>query len=196
MSAKIHFRPHINNQTVLFPQRIDKDIAQNDPVRLVNSVVESLDLVCLKKLYKERGRRRFRHFGKEKAQWTLPSSPPHSTSRNGQQKRQKTSKMAEARHIFAFFAPQIKINSLRIGYSGEKQEYKPPETYRVLRRFILKRMWHKRILTHPRERFNLNKNQTVLASRILSDTQQAGLIKPVNPEMDAKRYYAYIPYYG
>ena len=47
-----------------------------------------------------------------------------------------------------------------------------------------------------RERFNLNKNQTVLASRILSDTQQAGLIKPVNPEMEAKRYYAYIPYYG
>lgn len=47
-----------------------------------------------------------------------------------------------------------------------------------------------------RERFNLNKNQTVLASRILSDTQQAGFIKPVNPEMDAKRYYAYIPYYG
>ena len=24
MSTKIHFRPHINNQTVLFPQRIDK----------------------------------------------------------------------------------------------------------------------------------------------------------------------------
>ena len=47
-----------------------------------------------------------------------------------------------------------------------------------------------------RERFNLNKNQTVFASRILSDTQQAGLIKPVNPEMEAKRYYAYIPYYG
>ena len=56
MSAKIHFRPHINNQTVLFPQRIDKDIAQNDPVRLVNSVVESLNLACLKKLYSERGR--------------------------------------------------------------------------------------------------------------------------------------------
>ena len=66
MSAKIHFRPHINNQTVLFPQRIDKDIAQNDPVRPVNSVVESLNLACLKKLYRERGRRRFRHFGKDK----------------------------------------------------------------------------------------------------------------------------------
>ena len=26
--------------------------------------------------------------------------------------------------------------------------------------------------------------------------QQAGLIKPVNPEMEAKRYYAYTPYYG
>ena len=66
MSTKIHFRPHINNQTVLFPQRIDKDIAQNDPVRLVNTVVESLNLGCLKKLYRERGRRRFRHFGKDK----------------------------------------------------------------------------------------------------------------------------------
>ena len=66
MSTKIHFRPHINNQTVLFPQRIDKDIAQDDPVRLVNSVVESLDLAYLKKLYRERDRRRFRHFSKDK----------------------------------------------------------------------------------------------------------------------------------
>ena len=115
---------------------------------------------------------------------------------NGPQKRQKAQKMAGIRHIFAFFRPQIKINSPRIGYSGEKQEYKPPEIYRILRRFFAKRVCHMRIMTHPRERFNLNKNQTVLASRILSDTQQAGLIKPVNPEMDAKRYYAYIPYYG
>ena len=56
MSAKIHFRPHINNQTVLFPQRIDKDIAENDPVRLVNAVVDGLNLENFKKLYKERGR--------------------------------------------------------------------------------------------------------------------------------------------
>ena len=56
MSAKLHFRPHINNQTVLFPQRIDKDIAENDPVRLVNAVVDRLDLENFKKLYKERGR--------------------------------------------------------------------------------------------------------------------------------------------
>ena len=56
MSAKLHFRPHINNQLVLFPQRIDEDIAPNDPVRLVNSVVDSLDLERFKKLYRERGR--------------------------------------------------------------------------------------------------------------------------------------------
>ena len=30
--TKIHFRPYIPNQTVLFPQRIDEDIAENDPV--------------------------------------------------------------------------------------------------------------------------------------------------------------------
>ena len=56
MSAKLHFRPHINNQLVLFPQRIDEDIAPNDPVRLVNSVVDSLDLERFRKLYRERGR--------------------------------------------------------------------------------------------------------------------------------------------
>ena len=56
MSAKLHFRPHINNQTVLFPQRIDKDIAENDPVRLVNAVVDRLNLENFNKLYKERGR--------------------------------------------------------------------------------------------------------------------------------------------
>ncbi len=56
MSTKLHFRPHINNQMVLFPQRIDEDIAENDPVRIVNAVVDSLDLENFKKLYKERGR--------------------------------------------------------------------------------------------------------------------------------------------
>ena len=56
MSTKIHFRSHINNQTVLFPQRIDKDISENDPVRLVNAVVDNLNLENFKRLYKERGR--------------------------------------------------------------------------------------------------------------------------------------------
>ena len=34
--AKIHYRPYIPNQTVLFPQRIDEDIAENDPVRMAD----------------------------------------------------------------------------------------------------------------------------------------------------------------
>lgn len=54
--TKIHFRPYTPNQMVLFPQRIDEDIAENDPVRIINAVVDSLDLDCFKKLYKETGR--------------------------------------------------------------------------------------------------------------------------------------------
>ena len=54
--TKIHFRPYIPNQTVLFPQRIDEDIAKNDPVRMVDALVESLNLEGFRKLYKECGR--------------------------------------------------------------------------------------------------------------------------------------------
>ena len=54
--AKLHFRPYIPNQTVLFPQRIDENIAADDPVRIVNAVVDNLNLDNFKKLYKEAGR--------------------------------------------------------------------------------------------------------------------------------------------
>ncbi|MEY8686813.1 IS1182 family transposase [Bacteroides sp. AN502(2024)] len=54
--TKIHFRPYIPNQTVLFPGRIDEDIAENDPVRMVDVLVESLNLEGFRKLYKECGR--------------------------------------------------------------------------------------------------------------------------------------------
>ena len=54
--AKIHFRPYTPNQTVLFPQRIDEDIAENDPIRMVDALVESLNLEGFRKLYKECGR--------------------------------------------------------------------------------------------------------------------------------------------
>ena len=53
---KIHYHPYTPNQLVLFPQRIDEDIAENDPVRIVNPIVDSLNLEAFKKLYKERGR--------------------------------------------------------------------------------------------------------------------------------------------
>lgn len=54
--TKIHFRPYKNNQLVLFPQQIDIDIAENDPVRVVNAVVDGLSLENFRKLYKETGR--------------------------------------------------------------------------------------------------------------------------------------------
>ncbi|WP_369892906.1 hypothetical protein [Bacteroides sp. AN502(2024)] len=38
--TKIHFRPYIPNQTVLFSGRIDEDIAENDPVHMVDALVE------------------------------------------------------------------------------------------------------------------------------------------------------------
>ena len=53
---RYRFRPYSPNQTILFPQRIDKDIADDDPVRLISSIVESLDLSSFRKLYRERGR--------------------------------------------------------------------------------------------------------------------------------------------
>ncbi|MBP5345558.1 MAG: transposase, partial [Bacteroidales bacterium] len=57
--AKIHFRPYTNKQIVLFPQRIDENIAGNDPVRLVDSLIDNLDLTSFRKLYKEAGRSPF-----------------------------------------------------------------------------------------------------------------------------------------
>lgn len=56
MSSKLHFREYTPNQLILFPQRIDENISEHDPVRLVNNVVDKLDLSGLKKLYKEQGR--------------------------------------------------------------------------------------------------------------------------------------------
>lgn len=56
MSTKIHFKSYMPKQMVLFPQRIDEDIAEDDPVRVVDAVIESLNLENIRKLYKERGR--------------------------------------------------------------------------------------------------------------------------------------------
>ena len=39
--AKLHFRSYTTNQMVLFPQRIDENIAENDPVRIVSSIAVS-----------------------------------------------------------------------------------------------------------------------------------------------------------
>ncbi|MCH4183372.1 MAG: transposase, partial [Prevotella sp.] len=54
--AKIHFISYTPNQMVLFPQRIDEDIAENDPVRIINGIIDGLNLDNILKLYKESGR--------------------------------------------------------------------------------------------------------------------------------------------
>lgn len=54
--AKLHFRSYTTNQTVLFPQRIDENIAENDPVRIVSSIVDHLDMSSVNKLYSGMGR--------------------------------------------------------------------------------------------------------------------------------------------
>lgn len=54
--TKIHHIPYTSNQLVLFPQRIDENIAENDPVRMVSAIVDNFNLESFRKLYKERGR--------------------------------------------------------------------------------------------------------------------------------------------
>ena len=54
--AKVHFRSYIHNQMVLFPERIDKDIAENAPVRIVNGIIDSLCIDNLLSLYHPSGR--------------------------------------------------------------------------------------------------------------------------------------------
>ena len=46
-----------------------------------------------------------------------------------------------------------------------------------------------------RDRFNLNKTQSSVASRIIADTQEAGLIKVSNADIVSKKYATYVPYY-
>ena len=53
---KYHFRQYSPNQTVLFPERIDKDISPDDPVRLLSAVIDSLDISSIRRLYKACGR--------------------------------------------------------------------------------------------------------------------------------------------
>jgi transposase len=50
--AKVHFISYTPNQLVLFPQRIDKDIAENDPVRIISGIIDGLKLDNIQKLYK------------------------------------------------------------------------------------------------------------------------------------------------
>ena len=56
MSTKLHTKSYSNNDRLFFLLNPNEDIAENDPVRVVDAVVESLELREFKKLYRERGR--------------------------------------------------------------------------------------------------------------------------------------------
>ena len=51
MSTKLHTKDYSNNDRLFFLLDPNKDIAGNDPVRVVDAIVESLDLKEFKKLY-------------------------------------------------------------------------------------------------------------------------------------------------
>lgn len=59
MATNLHNRPDKSKQLILFPDRIDRDIALDAPVRVIDSVIDHLSLDCLSKLYKSRGRRAY-----------------------------------------------------------------------------------------------------------------------------------------
>ena len=53
--AKIVFKELTSNQNGLFPVSLSEKIAPNHPVRVVNSVVDALDIGCLLRAYKGGG---------------------------------------------------------------------------------------------------------------------------------------------
>lgn len=56
MYTKLHTKDYNNNDRLFFLLNPNDDIAANDPVRVVDAIVESLDLSEFRKLYRERGR--------------------------------------------------------------------------------------------------------------------------------------------
>ena len=56
MTTNLHTKSYSNKDWLFFLLNPNEDIAENDPVRIVDAVVEGLDLSGFKKLYRERGR--------------------------------------------------------------------------------------------------------------------------------------------
>jgi transposase len=51
--AKVIFKELVNNQIVLFPENISDRIPENHPVRLVNHIVDHLDITNIINKYVE-----------------------------------------------------------------------------------------------------------------------------------------------
>ena len=51
MSTKLHTKSYSNNDRLFFLLNPNEDIAENDPVRVVDAVVESIDLRGFKRVF-------------------------------------------------------------------------------------------------------------------------------------------------
>ena len=49
--TKIQFISNLSKQTLLFPSRIDEDIADDAPVRIIDQVLENIDISRIVQLY-------------------------------------------------------------------------------------------------------------------------------------------------
>lgn len=56
MSTKLHTKSYSNKDRLFLLLDPEKDIAENDPVRIVDAIVDGLDLKSFKRLYREKGR--------------------------------------------------------------------------------------------------------------------------------------------
>ena len=59
MDSNLHDRPDKSKQLVLFPDRIDRDIAPDAHVRMIDRVIDHLNLDFLRKACKIRDRRAY-----------------------------------------------------------------------------------------------------------------------------------------
>ncbi len=53
--AKVHFKSDISKQTLLFPSRLDQDIAPDAPVRVIDQVLDQIDITPIINLYHPKG---------------------------------------------------------------------------------------------------------------------------------------------
>ncbi len=54
--SKLHFIPETSKQTLLFPSRLAADIPDNAPVRIIDRVLDRIDISRIVKRYHEKGR--------------------------------------------------------------------------------------------------------------------------------------------
>lgn len=57
MQTKLHYRSYIDKRDLLFPPHLDHDIDENDPVRLIDSIINRLDMSRIHDLYNPNGRK-------------------------------------------------------------------------------------------------------------------------------------------